>query len=198
MRSRTVRVLLACLGLSVAATGTTATAQTTSTSSTSTSTTSSPTTSTTTAAATSTTHPHPCTGQVCTESPPAAFLSGRNGEVALDRGSFCWMSPTPMRPGVCVDMMAREAEAELLVQAGETLTLRFEAMSPTAVSLQRGDTSTALTPGNPMRFVADLPVGRHEVMIFTRWLQGDASYAVRLVVRRATTPTTGVRISLTG
>lgn len=172
-------------------------AQTTSTSTTNTSTSSS-TTSTTTIAITSTTIAHPCTGHVCTESPPAAFLSGLNGEVAVDRGSFCWMSPTPGGVGRCLDELRSEHLPELVVQAGETLSLRFEAMSPTAVSLQRENTTTPLTPGNPVRFVADLPVGTHEIMFFTGWLQGDASYVVRLVVRRATTPTTGVRISLTG
>lgn len=198
MRGRTARMVLVCLGLPLLVAGNTATAQTTSTSSTSTSTTSSPTTSTTTVPTTSTTRAHPCTGQVCTESPPAAFLSGRNGEVALDRGSFCWMSPTPNGVGRCVDVFHREPEAQLVVQAGEPLTLRFGALSPTAVSLQRENSSTPLTAGNPVRFVADLPVGSHVIGFFTRWVQGDASYGVRLIVRRATTPTGGVRISLTG
>jgi hypothetical protein len=172
---------------------------------TSTSSTSSSSSSTSTTSTTSTTVANPCTGQVCTAEPPAAFLSGTNGEVRLDRGGYCWRSPTPDAQGVftalCVDTVPRLPDAVLVVQAGEELTLRFGAMAPTEVSLERDDQSTPLSPGNPVRFRADLPAGVQVVRFFTRWLQGDASYGVRLDVRAAAPPAaprTGGAIALTG
>ncbi|MGH9264566.1 MAG: hypothetical protein ACRD1D_07735 [Acidimicrobiales bacterium] len=177
---------------------TAATAQTTTSTSTSTSTTTSSTSSTT-----STTIVDPCRTEPCTADPPPAFLSGVNGEVALDQGSYCWRGAAPDARGLiigrCVDMIFDDdPDAELIVQAGETLTLRFGALTPTEVILRRDDVSRALVAGNPLRFVADLPVGSYVVGFFTRWTQGDASYGVRLVVRAATSPRSGVRISLTG
>lgn len=199
MRRRTAGLVVAVMvwGLS-----TTAGAQTTTTSSSTTSST----TSTTTLATTTTTFPDPCAGQPCTAQPPDAFVAGVNGEVRLDRGSSCWRSPGPDANGnfvaLCSDVFPRDPDAVLIVRAGETLTLRFAtAMSPTFVQLERGGQTTALTPGNPVRFGADLPVGSHVVRFFTRWLQGDMSYSVRLDVRAAgappATPTRG-NIALTG
>ena len=176
---------------------TTAGAQTTTTSTS----TSSSTTSTSAVATTSTTLPNPCAGQPCTAQPPDAFVSGVNGEVRLDRGSFCWRNPVPDGVGLCADMLLRDPDAVLVVRAGETLSLRFATvMAPTFVQLERGGQITALTPGNPVRFGADLPVGSHVVHFFTRWLQGDMSYSVRLDVRATGAPATPTRgnIALTG
>ncbi|HEV2759483.1 MAG TPA: hypothetical protein VGV86_07960 [Acidimicrobiales bacterium] len=198
MRRRTAGLILAVM---VWGGSTTAGAQTTTTSSS----TSSSTTSTSTVAPTSTTLPNPCAGQPCTPQPPDAFVSGVNGEVRLDRGSSCWRSPSPDANGgfvgLCVDVLLRDPDAVLVVRAGETLTLRFAtAMSPTFVQLERGGQTTALTPGNPVRFGADLPVGSHVVRFFTRWLQGDMGHSVRLDVRAAGGPATPTRgnIALTG
>ena len=186
-----------------------ATAQTTTTSSstTSSSTTSSTTSSSTTSTSTTSTtiaDVNPCAGRQCTESPPAAFLAGVNGEVQLDEGGYCWSSPAPNAQGQfsarCVDKIAKTPDAVLRVRPGETLTLRFAAMAPTEVSLERNGRSRAITAGNPVRFVADLPVGVHEVRVFTKWAQGSASHAVRLDVRAATTaPVSDPRpLALTG
>ena len=105
--------------------------------------------------------------------------------------------------GICLDRLAFEPDAVLVVQQGETLTLRFSAMTPTEVHLQRGDQSTPLIASNPVRFTADFPAGSsHVVSFFTRWLQGDASYVVRLNVRAAgappATPRTAANLTLTG
>ena len=186
MHRRVVAVLVAGLALWCAAG---AGAQTTTTSTTST---------TSSTATTSTTIANPCTGQVCTAEPPAAFLAGSRGEVALERGSYCWQTFTPnpqgLVGGLCADRAAFDPDARLVVASGETLSLRFSAMTPTQILLQRGETSTPLTAGNPARFVVNLPIGVHTVAFFTRWLQGDASYYVRLDVRAASTG----RIALTG
>ena len=213
MRRRMTGTLAVCLGLLVAAMGTAAGAQTTTTTTTSTSTSSTTssstsTTATTTGSTTTTTAPpvvNPCDGQPCTAEPPRAVLSGTHGEVALDRGSYCWRGPDVDANGNiivgCVDIVASEPDAELVVQAGETLSLRFGSMTPSEVSMQRDETSTSLDAGNPVRFVADLPAGSHVVSFLTRWSQGDASYRVRLVVRataRPAEPKKDVRISLTG
>ena len=198
MRRRTAGLILAVM---VWGGATTAGAQTTTTSSS----TSSSTTSTSTVATTTTTLPNPCTGQPCTAQPPDAFVAGVNGEVRLDRGSFCWSSWVPDANGnfgaLCATVELRDPDAVLVVRAGETLTLRFAtAMSPTFVQLARGEQTTALTAGNPVRFGADLPVGSHVVRFFTRWLQGDMSYSVRLDVRATGAPATPTRgnIALTG
>ena len=194
MRRRTAALIVVVMAWGVS---TTAGAQTTTTSSS----TSSSTTSTSAVATTTTTLANPCVGQPCTARPPDAFLSGVNGEVRLDGGSSCWSSPVPDGVGVCIDVLAREPDAVLVVRAGETLTLRFAtAMSPTFVRLERGGQPTALTPGNPVRFGADLPVGSHVVHISTGWLQGDMHYSVRLEVRATGAPATPSRgrIALTG
>ena len=194
---RTVGLLVALLAWGIS---TTAVAQTSSTSSSSTTST----TSTSTSSTTSTTFPNPCAGRPCTDQPPAALLSGVNGEVRLDRGSSCWTRPNPDVPGgfigVCADVFDRVPEALLVVRAGETLSLRFETtLSPTFVQLNRGEQATQLTPGNPARFVADLPVGIHVVHFFTRWSQGDASFSVRLDVRASSTTASDPRpLALTG
>jgi hypothetical protein len=178
-----------------------ATAQTTSTSSTSTSSTSSSSTtstSTTVTPTTSTTLANFCAGRVCTGRPPPAFLAGVNGEVALEEDSSCWSTPLPNAPGhvvgLCGDELDKVPDPILRIRAGETLTLRFgAAMTPTSIVLHRGTQSTPISAGNPARFVANLPVGVHEVFFSTRWYQGDASYLVRLDVRAAPRP-----LALTG
>ncbi|MGI8809989.1 MAG: hypothetical protein ACR2KK_19525 [Acidimicrobiales bacterium] len=145
-----------------------------------------------------------CTGQPCTAAPPQASLAGANGEVAIELLGSCWTSPTPNAQGqttaLCVDSF-RDPQAVLVVNRGETLTLRFATAGvPTRVSLERGDQSTPLTAGNPTRFGSDLPAGVYIVRFFTAWLQGDAAYHVRLDVRAPAgpaTPTTG-NITLTG
>ena len=189
------------VGAALSLTGAAA-AQTTSSSSTTTSTP----TSTIASSSTTTTVPNPCTGQPCTAEPPDAFLSGSGGEVRLDTGSSCWRSPTANADGTtiarCVDVTARAPVARLVVQAGETLTLRFSALVPTEVDLQHDNQTTPLAAGNPVRFRVDLPVGIDDVGFFTRWLQGDAGYGVRLDIRSAAgappaTPAAGP-IRLTG
>jgi hypothetical protein len=187
MKRRTAALLTACMGWSVASM---AGAQTTSTS------TSNSTSSSTTS--TSTTVVNPCAGQICTDRPPPAFLSGPNGEVALDEGGSCWRSPQPNAAGqltaVCVDKVpSGDPVALLVVTAGETLTLRFGSMVPTEVVFVDDGRSTALTPGNPIRLDANLSVGIHRIAVLTRWLQGDASYGLRLDVRTAGRP-----LALTG
>jgi hypothetical protein len=186
MRRRTVT--LAAIGL-VWGMSTTALAQTTTTSSTSTTTSTS-----TTVATTTTTVPNPCTGQVCTESPPPAFLAGINGEVRLDEGSYCWRKPAADAHGnliaSCVDTFMPTTPPVLVVQPGETVTLRFGSMTPTYVQRDEATNTVVLPPGNPVRFTVDLAPGVHTVGFFTRWLQGDASYGVRLDVRAPGPPTT--------
>jgi hypothetical protein len=131
--------------------------------------------------------------------PPDAFLAGTRGEVALDKGGSCWRRPNPDVPGgsigICVTTEPRVPDALLVVTSGETLSMRFSAMTPTEVFLQREDVSTALTPGNPVRFVVNLPVGVHTVNFFTRFLPGDITYRARLDVRA---PTSGGNLTLTG
>jgi len=205
MHRRTVAVLTVALASALAPTALaqTSTTSTSSTSSTSSSSTSRTSTSTST---TSTTFPNPCAGQPCTERPPDAFLAGANGEVRLDRESFCWTDPTPNAQGflrtVCGDVLARDPDARLAVTPGETLTLRFAtAATPTQVILERDDTGRDLTPGNPVRFTVDFPAGSSPIVrFFTRWLQGDMSYAVRLDVRSTAPPANPRRgvVSLTG
>jgi hypothetical protein len=138
---------------------------------------------------------NPCDTQPCSADPPAAFLSGASGEVRLDQGSSCWRSPAPNAQGQfigrCLDTINREPDALLVVQAGETLTLRFAALTPTDVSLQHDNQTTPLAASNPVRFQVGPAVGIQSsgvqvVGFFTRWLQGDASYGVRLDVRPAT------------
>jgi hypothetical protein len=123
--------------------------------------------------------------------------------VRLDRGRTCWTRPDPDVPGgfvaFCADVFDRTPEALLVVRAGETLSLRFDTvLSPTFVQMDRGEQSTQITPGNPARFVVDLPVGVHAVHFFTRWSQGDASYSVRLDVRAPATAQDPRLIALTG
>lgn len=187
MKRRTAAVLVACMGWSVASM---AGAQTTTSSTSSSST-------TTSTSTTSTTVTNPCAGQVCTDRPPPAFLSGLAGEVALDDGGYCWRSPQPNAQGfltaVCADVIGVEPRALLLVTAGEMLTLRFGSMVPTEVVFVDDGRSTALTPGNPIRFDANLSVGVHQIAILTKWLQGDAAYRLRLDVRAGGRP-----IALTG
>ena len=147
---------------------------------------------------TSTTFPNVCAGRTCTDRPPPAFLAGATGEVALEEGSYCWKSPIPNTEGhvmgLCGDTLAKVPDPILVVRAGETLTLRFGgAMTPTEVVLRRGEQSTSLPAGNPVRFVTNLPAGVHEVYFSTRWHQGDAVYLVRLDVRSAPRP-----LALTG
>jgi hypothetical protein len=198
MTRRTVAALVACVSWAVAPG---AGAQTTTSSTSTSSSTSS--TSTTSTSTTSTTFPNPCAGRPCTDQPPAALLSGVNGEVRLDRGSTCWTRPNPDVPGgfvsFCADVFDQVPDALLVVRAGETLSLRFDTvLSPTFVQLDREEQSTQLTPGNPARLVADLPLGVQVVHFFTRWSQGDASYSVRLDVRAATTAQDPRPLALTG
>jgi hypothetical protein len=129
-----------------------------------------------------------------------------NGEVALEEGSYCWSSPTPNAQGsliaLCADKLAPDPDPVLVVNRGETLTLRFATtMAPTEVTLGRGTESTPLVAGNPVRFGSDLPAGTYVVRFSSKWLQGSASHAVRLDVRAAAgpaTPTRGGNLTLTG
>ena len=203
MRRRIAVAVLVAIGLLA---GGGAGAQTTTTTST---TSSSTTTSvviltTTSTSTTSTTFPNPCAGgRPCADRPPDALLSGVSGEVRLDRGSSCWTRPNPDLPGgfvsLCADVFDRVPDSLLVVRVGETLSLRFDTtMTPTFLQLERGGQATQLTPGNPARFAATLPVGVHVVHFFTRWSQGDAGYSVRLDVRAATTASPPRVLALTG
>jgi hypothetical protein len=186
-------LLAGCLGLFVAGT---AGAQTTSTSSTV------PTSSTTVTSTpavtlppptTSTTGVDPCTGRPCTAQPPAALLSGAAGEVRMDTSSACWRDPATMAQGTaqCFSALIAPPGATLVVQQGETLSLRYVSpMAPTRAVFSFNDTS--LMPGiaNPTTFRADFPVGTTRVFLITGWLQGEVTYAVTLDVRAAATPPT--------
>jgi len=208
MARRTAVLLLGCLGLFAAGS---AGAQTTSTTSSTSSTTTSSTSSTlvlpSTSSTTSTTEVNPCTGKPCTAEAPAAFLSGAAGEARLDMGNSCWLDPVPTAQGLvrhCIVDVRADPGATLAVQAGETLSLRFGiAMAPTRASITVEDqsTNTPLAAANPTTFTADFTPGSHTVSFITSWLQGDATYRVKLDVRAATpppaTPRTGP-ISLTG
>jgi hypothetical protein len=151
---------------------------------------------TTMAATTTTTVANPCAGQPCTVDPPVATLSGSGGETPLSPLPYCWRAPTSGTDGpvtrCATPALALDIPVGLVVRQGETLTLRFGiGMSPTQVVLARRDQpTTALTPGNPTVFVADLPVGQQLVSFVTTWLQGEATYLVKLDVRAAAVPTT--------
>src|SRR4051812_21780034 len=126
MRRRMAAAVVLALGLF--ATGAAGAQTSTSTSTTSTST------------STSVPFVHPCTLQPCTAQPPQAFLSGSGGEVRLDQGSSCWSSPPDAEgrfSSVCADATARVPDALLVVRAGETLSLRFSALTPPWSSSRR-------------------------------------------------------------
>lgn len=78
----------------------------------------------------------------------------------------------------------------LVVRAGETLTLRFAtAVAPTSVSLNRGgEPNRSLPATNPTTFQVDMAPGFFSGAFFTHWIQGDATYRVRLDARAATRP----------
>jgi hypothetical protein len=203
---RTAVLLVGCLGLFAAGAAGAQTTSTTSASSTSSSSTSSTSTLPSASSTTSTTVANPCTGQPCTAAPPAAFLSAAAGEVRLDMTGSCWLDPVPGAQGQlhhCVTaLLANDPGATLVVQAGETLSLRFDtAMSPTQAAFTADDKTTALAATNPTTFKADFAPGSHTVIVNTQWLQGDSGYRVSLDVRAAApppaTPQTGP-ISLTG
>ncbi len=196
------RRIMAVAALAFALWATTAAGAQTTTS-TSTSTSSSSTTSSTATSTTSTTVANPCTGRPCTPSPPVALLSGVNGEVRIESFAFCWRQPEPEPQGLVTlcttPTLGTEPAHRLVVQRGETLTLRFEIdMAPTEASVSVDGERRPLTPGNPVRFVADLAPGSHAASFATVWLQGDVSYYVGLDVRAAATPTAPRGIALTG
>jgi len=197
MRRRAVALLAGVLGLFAASA---AGAQTTSTSSTSTSS-STTSTSTTSTSTTSTTIANPCAGQPCTTDPPDAFLSGTAGEVRADLAESCWRDPLPTGLTRCLSALLVPPGATLVVQAGETLSLRFAiGMAPTTVTLSVKDVVTPLVTGNSLAFTPDLPSGLNAATFRTTWLQGDVVYRVTLDVRPRTptaTPRTGP-VSLTG
>lgn len=192
-------MLAGCLALFVAGA---AGAQTTSTTSTSTTSTSS---STTTSSTTTTTLVNPCAGQPCTAQPPTAFLAGSGGEVRLEPEGYCWRQVDGLLTR-CVAFSAPPGGGDpsqtLVVLAGEALSLRFAiGMAPTSVSLTRaGEQPRALAPTNPTVLPVDLAPGIFTVGFVTGWLQGDATYSVRLDVRSpapTATPQPG-RVALTG
>jgi len=184
-----VLLLAGCLGLFAA---TTAGAQTTTTSSSgSTSSTAPTSTALAPATTTTTTGVDPCTGRPCTAEPPLGFLSGTAGEVRMDMSSACWRDPATTAPGTarCFSALIAPPGATLVVQRGESLTLRYASpMAPTRAVFSFNDTS--LMPGitNPTTFKADFPLGSTRVFLITGWLQGEVTYAVTLDVRAAATP----------
>ncbi len=158
---------------------------------------------------TSTTVVNPCIGQPCTADPPAATLSGTGGNVRMTSFNFCWQDPAFAVDGPRSRCLAgalapfESIPVGLVVRSGEALTLSFDTrMSPTAVALERGDQTTALTARNPTEFTSSLPVGTYLVFFKTKWIQGNADYILKVQVRAATagpaTPRTGVPIALTG
>lgn len=160
-------------------------------------------------ATTSTTVVNPCIGQPCTADPPAATLSGTDGKVRMTSFNFCWQDPVFAIDGPRSRCLAgalapfSDIPVGLVVRSGETLTLAFDTrMTPTAVALERGDQTTALTARNPTEFTASLPVGTYLVFFKTQWIQGKADYILKVEVRAATagpaTPQAGGRIALTG
>lgn len=121
--------------------------------------------------------------------PPAAFLASATSEVNLARGSYCWRDGPA---GRCADVIPDGRLPTLEVRRGETLTLRFATSAqPTELALSReGRAPTPIAASNPTRFNVGLPPGSHDLLLTSRWAQGDASYAVRLVVKAGTTPRT--------
>jgi hypothetical protein len=182
MGRRTALLVIGVLMVLAAGAADAQTTSTTSTTSTSTSTSTS---------TTSTTLVNPCAGQPCTTQPPVAVLSGSAGELTLGTGGYCWRQPDGMT-GVCVTaaLAPEESRPTLVVRAGETLTLRFgTAMAPTSVMLNRGgDASLQLAATNPTTFRVDLAPGIFNGAFLAQWLQGDATYSVRLDVRAASRP----------
>ena len=151
---------------------------TTSTSSTSSSTTTSSTTTTTTLV-------NPCAGQPCTPQPPTAFLSGSGGEVPLQPDSYCWRQVDGLLTNCLTPSAAPggggDPSQTLVVQAGETLSLRFAiGMAPTSVSLTRtGEQPRALAPTNPTVLPVDLAPGGVTAGVVTKWRQGDVTNSLR-------------------
>jgi hypothetical protein len=197
MTRRTLGLLLAVLiwGVSATAMAQTTTSSSSTTSSTSTST-SSTSTSTTSTSTTSTTRVNPCTGQPCTVDPPVATLSGSGGSVRLTSFDYCWREIVGELTKCIISARALDPPVQLVVRAGETLTLRFDTtLVPREVVLNRENQGAprVLTPTNPTTFAADLPVGIYFIGFSTKWNQGDVSYNLRIEVRAEARP-----IALTG
>jgi len=171
-------------------------AQTSTTTSTTTSSTTSSTTTSTTLSSTTTTTAPMVTADA---DPPAAFLLGTSGEVQGELASFCW-APPGGRAGRCVDKIAPPAGPTLTVRRGETLSLRFATGLPlTQLDVRANGVALSAPTANPSRFRADLVPGAYQLLVFSRFSAGDASYGFRLVVSApAATPRVAQRVALTG
>ena len=144
--------------------------------------------------------------------PPRAILSAASGQVAGDRGDYCWPQPSGLTTCLHVDFFVggpNPAQA-LTVTRGEVATLSFEA-APALAALRIGVLSsepnapTLPAPvANPSRFTVDLPPGTHVIAVNATFegANARATYFFKLQVVQATAPpaepSTGRLLALTG
>ncbi len=127
----------------------------------------------------------PDTGRIA---PPPAWVAARSGARWMAFGSYCWTAPAAdgSASGMCVDTVdpaSREDLPTLTVRRGELIRFHLGfAPADVELLLPGGRTVALRATADPVWKVAGRP--RTVVLVARPAAGGDASYAIRLRVRR--------------
>lgn len=141
-----------------------------------------------TAATTVTTAPSttPTTARTSLTSPPGSTMRSSDGEVAGERGSYCWQGDGQ---GLCADSAEIDPAQMLRVRQGSALELRW-GIEEQPVSVQAKYTQGAqwvdVTPApptaNPSSFTPTFAPGTYRIAVFSQWSRGDVTHYYKVEV----------------
>jgi hypothetical protein len=86
---------------------------------------------------------------------------------------------------LCFDDFPTGDEPLLPVRPGAVISMGFAANAPLTISVSRLDANRARLPvvsTDPHLFIADFPLGVHDIFVTTTWTQGSADYLFRVEV----------------
>lgn len=128
----------------------------------------------------------PTTTRTSLTEPPAATMRSSDGEVAGERGTYCWQ-----RDGqsLCADSSDIDPQQTLRVRQGSTVDIRWaieEQPSQVQGKYTEGsqwvDFNPPLPRSNPTQFAANLSPGVHTVAVFSVWSRGDVVHYFKIDV----------------
>ena len=138
------------------------------------------TTATSVAPATTTTRPSTLT------EPPTSTMRSSDGEVAGERGTYCWRGDGQ---GLCADSQDIDPKQTLRVRQGSSVEIRWAiAEQPSEVQAkytengQWVDMTPPLPAANPTSFMATMSPGVHNIAVFSVWSPGHVIHYFKVEI----------------
>lgn len=119
--------------------------------------------------------------------PPTLVLTGADGEIDLELGSYCWSNvcADAVYPPLIETFVQLPADGEITLEfKGKTADSGFISLESVA-TFPEGESAASMrleTVSDPIVWDAGVPAGDYILLVSAKWAGGDASYSTGVTI----------------